>query len=93
MKNILFVCGSGGITSAVAESYVVEACKSRGIQVKTRRCAPMEVDSNLDGMDIIVSTTVLKREFPIPLISGLPLITGIGKDKVIDEILEKINSN
>lgn len=88
MKRILFVCGSGGITSTVAENYVKEACAKRGLDIKTVRCSPTEVDSNLQGMDLIVSTTTLAPDYPIPVVSGLPLIMGFGKDKVIDEIMD-----
>lgn len=90
MKKILFVCGSGGITSTVAENYVKEACKERGMDIQTRRCSPTEVDSSIDGMDLIVSTTTLGNNYPIPVVSGINLIIGIGKEQVIDEIIQRL---
>lgn len=88
MKKILFVCGTGGITSTVAEKHVIEACKKANVEVKTIRCSPNEVNSMLDEIDFIVSTTALGNHYPVPVISGLPLLIGIGKEKVLEEIVE-----
>ena len=38
MKHVLFVCGTGGITSAVAENRVIEACTAAGLNVQTKMC-------------------------------------------------------
>jgi PTS system galactitol-specific IIB component len=88
MKKILFVCGTGGITSTVAENSVIEACKNENIEVKTIRCSPFEINSMLDDIDFIVSTTSLGNDYPVPVISGIPLLIGIGKEKVLKEIVE-----
>lgn len=88
MKRILFVCGTGGITSTVAENHVLEACKKAGVEVKTIRCTPTEIRSNLDSIDFIVSTTAIGNNYPVPVISGVPLLLGFGKEKVLEQIVE-----
>lgn len=88
MKRILFVCATGGITSTVAENYVLEACKKAGVEVRTVRCQPMEIRSNLDNIDFIVSTTAIGNNYPVPVISGVPLLIGVGKEKVLQQIVE-----
>lgn len=90
MKRILFVCGTGGITSAVAESRVVEACSNAGLNVMTKRCTPATVESNLDHIDLIVSTTYLSGSYPVEVVNALALITGIGADAVLSEIVAKL---
>lgn len=90
MKKILFVCGTGGITSAVAENKVVEACSEAGLDVMTRRCTPSVVESNLDGIDLIVSTTYLDGNYTVEVVNALSLITGIGTDAVLNEIISKL---
>lgn len=87
MKRILFVCGTGAVTSAVAEKYVTDACKKAGVEVTTVRCSPFEVKSMLDNIDFIVSTTAIGNDFPVPVISGVPLLIGIGKEKVLEQIV------
>lgn len=91
MKRILFVCGTGGITSTVAERYVTEKCQEAGVAVTTVRCTPTEVESNLNKIDLIVSTTYLQGNFPVEVVNGLALITGIGKDNVLNEIIKRLN--
>lgn len=88
MKRILFVCATGGITSAVAENHVIEACRRENIDVKTIRCSPTEINSMLGEIDFIVATTVIGKEYPVPVISGVPLLIGIGKEKVLEQIVE-----
>lgn len=88
MKKILFVCGTGGITSTVAENHVIEACRKANVEVKTIRCSPNEINSMLDEIDFIVATTLLNNNYPVPVISGIPLLLGIGKEKVLEEIVE-----
>lgn len=88
MKRILFVCGTGGITSTVAENHVIEACKKANVEVKTIRCSPTEINSLLDDIDFIVATTAIGNDYPVPVISGVPLLLGIGKEKVLEQIVE-----
>lgn len=88
MKRILFVCGTGGITSTVAENHVIEACKKANVEVKTIRCSPTEINSLLDDIDFIVATTAIGNDYPVPVISGVPLLLGIGKEKVLEQIIE-----
>ena len=88
MKRILFVCGTVGITSTVAENHVIDACKKANVEVKTIRCSPTEINSLLDDIDFIVATTAIGDNYPVPVISGVPLLLGIGKDKVLEQIIE-----
>lgn len=88
MKKILFVCGTGGITSTVAEQHVLKACKDAGVEVRTIRCIPTEIRSYMGDVDFIVSTTAIGNNYPVPVISGLPLLMGFGKEKVLEEIVE-----
>ena len=90
MKHVLFVCGTGGITSAVAENRVIEAGTAAGLNVQTRRCTPTSIDSNLDGIDLIVSTTYLGGDYPVEVVNAISLITGIGCDTVLEEIVSKL---
>lgn len=90
MKRILFVCGTGGITSAVAENQVFEACSKAGLNVTTKRCTPSTIESNLDGIDLIVSTTYLEGNYSVEVVNALSLITGIGTEAVLNEIVQKL---
>ncbi|MDI8799885.1 PTS sugar transporter subunit IIB, partial [Salmonella enterica subsp. enterica serovar Montevideo] len=47
---------------------------------------------NTDGAALVVSTTKVPYELDIPVVSGLPIITGVGEDKVLEKIVCKIRS-
>lgn len=88
VKKILVVCGTGGITSTIAEKEIIEAAKREGIPISTSRATPLEVSQRAKDVDLIVATTALKGNYNAPIINGLPFITGVGKGKVINEILD-----
>ena len=44
------------------------------------------------GADLIVTTSQLRFDPGIPVISGLPFLTGVGKDKVLDDILKRLKA-
>ena len=68
---------------------IEEACKKAGIAVVTKQCKAAEIQGYIDqGADLIVSTTQMRFDPGIPIKNGLPFLTGVGKDKLIEEILE-----
>jgi PTS system galactitol-specific IIB component len=47
-----------------------------------------------DGnFDFVVSTAGTSLDVEIPVISGVPFLTGIGREQVFNQILEIINKN
>ncbi len=85
-KTVLFACGTGIATSTVVSNAVVEAMKARGITIDARQCKTTEVRSQLNGVDLIVSTTQLPADLGVPSITTLAFLTGIGKADVLDKI-------
>jgi PTS system galactitol-specific IIB component len=87
-KTIIVSCGTAIATSTVAAKAIEEACKEAGIPVVTKQCKSAEIPIYLEqGADMIVTTSKLRFEVDIPVINGLPFLTGIGKDAVIEEII------
>jgi PTS system galactitol-specific IIB component len=85
-KRVLFACGTGIATSTVVSNAVVEAMKERGITIEPRQCKATEVRSQVGGMDLVVSTTQLPADLPVPSIVTLAFLTGMGKAEVLDKI-------
>lgn len=85
-KNVLFACGTGIATSTVVANAVVEAMKERGIAISPRQCKTTEVRSELNGVDLIVSTTQLPADLGVPSITTLAFLTGMGKAEALDRI-------
>lgn len=93
-KRILVACGTGIATSTMVANKIQSELANRGeaIDVVIEQCKVAEVSSMWRNFDLIVSTTQVPSEVQIPIISGLPFLTGVGSDKVIDEIIEKLKS-
>jgi len=87
-KTVIVSCGTAIATSTVAAKAIEEACKAAGIKVVTKQCKAAEIKAYVDqGADLIVTTSQVRFDPGIPVINGLAFLTGIGKDKVIEEIL------
>lgn len=86
-RRILVSCGTGIATSTAAAVKLKELLRSRGFQVTTTECKAAEVVSKaaLFRPHAIVSTTHVSSA-PVKVFNGLPLITGVGVEKLIDEI-------
>lgn len=92
MKKILLCCGSGIATSTAAASRLKDKLEARGFagQFTTTQCKVNEVASKAADYDVIVSTAVVSQDFGKPVVQGITFLTGIGVDKTVDEIVEKL---
>jgi galactitol PTS system EIIB component len=91
MKKIIVACGSGIATSTVALSKIQTVLESKGKlkDIQFVQTSLSELPSLVEGATVIVTTAQGGDGFGVPVVSGLGLITGLGVDKVIDEIIEK----
>ncbi|EHS87469.1 Phosphoenolpyruvate-dependent sugar phosphotransferase system EIIB.1 [Limosilactobacillus gastricus PS3] len=92
MKTLMVTCGSGIATSTVAEGKIKDYLAQAGVldQVKIYKGNIAEYVNKVDDYDVFVSTTVVPDEIKDRVISGLPLLTGIGADKVYQQIMDKL---
>ena len=90
MKTMLIMCGAGHATSTVVRSKVDSWLESEGLkgQIKVKQSAVgREVENIARGAyDIVVSTTQVPDEIKDKVIDGIPLLMGIGADKVFSQI-------
>lgn len=89
-KKIVIACGTGIATSTVVADKITNMCKQEGINVELSQCKVTELKSYANGADLIVSTTILGDKYDVPIINGLPFITGIGEDEAMKKIAEAI---
>lgn len=90
-KNIIIVCATGTATSTAVANKVMDYLKENGVtDVTYHQTNVASLNANSDDADLIVSTKSVPYELDIPVISGLPLITGIREEKVLESILEEI---
>jgi len=86
-KKVIVACGGAVATSTVAANKIVELCKKNGIDMELCQCRISEIESNLPA-DLIVTTSKVKRDYGVPLLTGMPFISGIGTEKLEANILK-----
>jgi PTS system galactitol-specific IIB component len=100
MKRIVIACGSGVATSTVANQKVSQYLNEHGYAGKYQieQCQVSELaekaiakyKSEAKNADFAIATTVVGGNIPCPVIPGLPLLTGIGVDKLFSDVEEQM---
>lgn len=88
MKRVIVACGGAVATSTVAANRIRELAKKEGIQVEVTQCRINELDSKKDGIDLIVTTAKVKKDYGVPVIHGVAYISGINIEATEQKILD-----
>ncbi|AWM74223.1 MAG: PTS sugar transporter subunit IIB [Lactobacillus apis] len=95
MKKILVACGAGVVTSTSAMNKLQEELAKRGIsedKYTLGQSSVAQVESLAPEYDLVITTTQYDNDaIKVPVINGLPLLTNIGIDSVIDEVIDKLD--
>lgn len=89
-KTILVACGTAIATSAIVAKAIEEALRESGLDVNIRHCRASDVPALSQQADLVVTTTPVTTTRNIPVIQTLAFLTGVGKEGVIDQIIEKL---
>ncbi|MEG1502825.1 PTS sugar transporter subunit IIB [Enterococcus sp. 22-H-5-01] len=90
--RVLVACGAGIATSTVVMKKVEDLFARNDIPVEINQIKISEAASKQDGADMLISTTMLPTEYKIPAIKAMAFLTGIGTEKVENEIIEAAKS-
>jgi galactitol PTS system EIIB component len=95
MKKILVACGAGVVTSTSAMNKLQEELSKRGIsenEYTLGQSSVAQVESLANDYDLVITTTQYDNDaVSTPVINGLPLLTNIGIDQVINEVIDKLS--
>lgn len=91
-KRVIVACGGAIATSTVAANKIRELMKANGIDGEVKQTRITELDSEKEGADLIVTTAKVKKEFGVPLIHGVAFISGIGMEKLEQQILDVLKN-
>jgi galactitol PTS system EIIB component len=86
-KMILVACGRAIATSTFVAQTIKETLAERDITVITIPCTVSEVPKRAAEANLVVSTTKIPEPLPIPVIVTLAFLTGMGKERVIEQII------
>lgn len=93
-KSLLVICGTGVATSTVATGKIKSYLKGEGLIGSVRLIQSKvadEVNNIANGdYDIVVSTTLVPSTIKERVINGVPLLTGIGVDKVFTQVKDAV---
>lgn len=88
--KVLVACGTGIATSTVIASRVREIASNAGFNVATTQAKVTEVESKAPDFDLIVASCQVPSTVKTPYVRAIAYLTGVGKEKVDAEILEKL---
>jgi len=93
-RRVLVACGTAIATATVVAEKVKEIAKEAGIPVRVVQCKAAEIRGRIATFDphAIVATTPVPKDLGIPVLSGVPFLSGVGMDELKAQILETLKS-
>ncbi|WP_427112279.1 hypothetical protein [Megasphaera sueciensis] len=86
----LVLCADGVATSTIVLVSIREACEEAGIQANFQQGRIADVQATIENgnYDVIVSNAGTDLDLPkkVPIFNGVPFLTGIGKEEVMEQI-------
>ena len=86
-KKVIIACGGAIATSSFVADRVKRLCQAEGIEVNIVQCRLSEIPSSIAGASLVIPTSMVRRDYGIPMVVGMPLLSGIGEEETIKEIL------
>ena len=95
-KKIWLACGSGVASSQMAAYTLDKLLKQKGVDADIEVIGFRDIRGKTIKPDLLVSIAPGFEEgnealIGVPVVMGVPLLTGIGTEKVIQEILKALN--
>jgi len=90
-KNILVACGTAIATATLVAGKLKEFLKRNGIDANIIKCRFTEIDyyvKTLGRVDLIITTAGFPERKDIPVLNGVPFISGIGRRELEEKILK-----
>ncbi|WP_455817326.1 PTS galactitol transporter subunit IIB [Pseudomonas cerasi] len=87
-RKIIVACGGAVATSTLAAEEIKELCEEHGITVDLVQCRVTEIETYMEDADLICTTARVDRPFgDIPVVHGMPFVSGVGIDALREKIL------
>lgn len=84
--KIVVACGTAIATSTHVAIKIKELLEERGLKIHTIQCRVPEVPSLAPDADLVVATAQVPFDIEVPVVNGIPFLTGIGIKEVVDQI-------
>ena len=92
MKKILIACQGGVATSTVARSRLKDILDQKGFSGKFQmyQSELSTAKQEARDMDVCLVTSQVPEQYSCPTYSGLPLLTEVGKDELVNKIIKDL---
>ena len=92
MKKVIVACGGAVATSTVAANAIRELCAAHNIPVEILQIRMNEIENQLDGVDLIVTTMRVKKDFGKPYVNCMPFLSGVRVEETEQKILDVLQN-
>lgn len=89
--HIIVACGSGVATSQTVASKVNRLLKAEGVNAEVEAVDIKQLPHIIKNADIYISIVKDDTDWGIPVISGIPFLTGMGQDAEFKKLLAAID--
>jgi PTS system galactitol-specific IIB component len=89
-KRVIVACGTAIATSTHVADRLAREFAARGIDAAITQCRVTEIAAYVDDADVVVTTALATRDYPIPVVSGIPFLTGVGEEAALTQVLEAL---
>lgn len=88
--KIASVCGSGYATSGWIAARLKDSLTKNGIEAEITEIKVMDLAMVVDNFDLVVSASELSDIYGVPVVASSSILTGIGFDETLEEIINKL---
>lgn len=92
--NILCVCGSGTVSSAMVAGKLKEKLLEKGWDAHMVEASPNSIDSEITGkhFDLIACVSPVYTDYGIPKVKAVGMLTGLAEEKVVNDCLKVLEA-
>ncbi|MCP4541092.1 MAG: PTS sugar transporter subunit IIB [Chloroflexi bacterium] len=88
VKKVTVICSTSVVPSTIIAEKLKKLFKENGFTARIDTGMLREATDLIPGSDLVISTVFLPTDHDVPIISGVPFLTGVGIERVISQILE-----
>lgn len=92
----MVACGTSIATATIVAGKIAELLQRHNIQANVIKCRFTEIDyyvKTLGKVDLIITTAGFLDRKDIPVLNGVPFLSGIGKEELEKKIIEILKSS
>lgn len=93
-KKVLVACGTSIATATHAANTVLDLAKELGVQVDVAQCKAGEIKFKMQTFppDLVIAMTPVPDDLGVPVLSGVPFLSGVGLDQLKEQVTEILSS-